>query len=80
MKSTIHNNAHEQQQIIYLSENLFLRVHLMTHMKNQPTLQLHIGKIPVVAVGNSDGDFQMLEYVSDNNPPGKIIGTFSPSR
>jgi hypothetical protein len=36
-------------------------------------IQLHIGKIPVVAVGNSDGDFQMLEYVSDNNPSGRSL-------
>ena len=36
-------------------------------------IQLHIGKIPVVAVGNSDGDFQMLEYVSQNNPSGRSL-------
>ena len=36
-------------------------------------IQLHIGKIPVVAVGNSDGDFQMLEYVSENNPPARSL-------
>jgi phosphoserine phosphatase len=30
-------------------------------------IQLHIGKIPVIAVGNSDGDLQMLKYVDDNN-------------
>ncbi len=30
-------------------------------------IALHIGKIPVIAVGNSDGDFQMLKYTDDNN-------------
>ena len=30
-------------------------------------IQLHIGQIPIMAVGNSDGDLQMLEYVNDNN-------------
>jgi hypothetical protein len=27
----------------------------------------HIGKTPVIAVGNSGGDLQMLEFVNDNN-------------
>jgi phosphoglycolate phosphatase-like HAD superfamily hydrolase len=35
--------------------------------------QLHIGKTPVIAVGNSDGDLQMLEFVNDNNPRGKSL-------
>ncbi|HKG41878.1 MAG TPA: PsbP-related protein [Nitrososphaeraceae archaeon] len=30
-------------------------------------IQLHIGKIPVIAVENSDGDLQMLKYVDDDN-------------
>ena len=30
-------------------------------------IQLHIGKIPIIAVGNSDGDLQMLEYAFANN-------------
>ncbi len=30
-------------------------------------IQLHIGKVPVFAAGNSDGDLQMLKYVDDNN-------------
>jgi phosphoglycolate phosphatase-like HAD superfamily hydrolase len=38
-----------------------------------PNIQLHIGKIPVLVAGNSDGDLQMLEYVSDNNPKGKSL-------
>lgn len=34
-------------------------------------IELHIGKIPVIAVGNSDGDLQMLSYVDDNNQDGQ---------
>jgi haloacid dehalogenase-like hydrolase len=30
-------------------------------------IQLHIGQVPIMAVGNSDGDLQMLQYVNDNN-------------
>ena len=30
-------------------------------------IQLHIGKIPIISVGNSDGDLQMLEYSFANN-------------
>jgi hypothetical protein len=36
-------------------------------------IQLHIGKIPVMAVGNSDGDLQMLSYVDDNNQKGQAL-------
>lgn len=34
-------------------------------------IELHIGKIPVIAVGNSDGDLQMLSFVDDNNQDGQ---------
>jgi hypothetical protein len=34
---------------------------------------LHIGKVPVIVAGNSDGDLQMLEYADDNNPTGKSL-------
>ncbi len=34
---------------------------------------LHIGKVPVIVAGNSDGDLQMLEYGDDNNPTGKSL-------
>jgi hypothetical protein len=34
-------------------------------------IQLHIGTVPVLAVGNSDGDLQMLTYTDDNNKQGK---------
>ena len=36
-------------------------------------IQLHIGKVPVIAVGNSDGDLQMLQYTNDNNDKGKSL-------
>jgi len=36
-------------------------------------IALHIGKVPVIAVGNSDGDLQMLKYTDDNNPVGKSL-------
>jgi phosphoglycolate phosphatase-like HAD superfamily hydrolase len=36
-------------------------------------IELHIGKVPVIAVGNSDGDLQMLKYVDDNNQHGKSL-------
>ena len=34
-------------------------------------IALHIGKVPVIVAGNSDGDLQMLEYADDNNPTEK---------
>ncbi len=37
------------------------------------SIQLHIGKIPVIAIGNSDGDIQMLEYINDNNDQKKSV-------
>lgn len=36
-------------------------------------IQLHIGKVPVMAIGNSDGDLQMLSYVDDNNQNGEAL-------
>lgn len=36
-------------------------------------IQLHIGKVPVFAAGNSDGDLQMLTYTDDNNKRGKSL-------
>jgi hypothetical protein len=32
-------------------------------------IQRHIGRRPVLAFGNSDGDFQMLEYVTSGDGP-----------
>lgn len=28
---------------------------------------MHIGRRPLIAFGNSDGDFQMLEWISSGN-------------
>lgn len=36
-------------------------------------IQLHIGKVPIIAVGNSDGDLQMLTYTDDNNKDGNSL-------
>jgi hypothetical protein len=36
-------------------------------------IALHIGKVPVLVAGNSDGDLQMHEYADDNNPIGKSL-------
>lgn len=36
-------------------------------------IQLHIGKPPVFAAGNSNGDLQMLKYSDDNNKHGKSL-------
>lgn len=36
-------------------------------------IQLHIGKVPVIAVGNSDGDLEMLTYSDDNNEDNKSL-------
>jgi hydroxymethylpyrimidine pyrophosphatase-like HAD family hydrolase len=33
------------------------------------SIQLHIGKRPILAFGNSDGDLQMLEYTDDGSGP-----------
>lgn len=36
-------------------------------------IQLHIGKVPVFAAGNADGDLEMLRYTADNNSLGKSL-------
>jgi haloacid dehalogenase-like hydrolase len=36
-------------------------------------IQLHIGQVPILAAGNSDGDLQMLTYADDNNKVGKSL-------
>ena len=36
-------------------------------------IQLHIGKRPILACGNSDGDIQMLEFADDNIGPALLI-------
>jgi phosphoserine phosphatase len=36
-------------------------------------IQLHIGKVPVLAAGNTNGDAEMLKYTDDNNKPGSSL-------
>lgn len=36
-------------------------------------IQLHIGKRPILAVGNSDGDQEMLEFTEDREGPGLMM-------
>lgn len=36
-------------------------------------IQLHIGRRPILAVGNSDGDFEMLRFVDDNLKPSLVL-------
>ena len=36
-------------------------------------IQLHIGKRPIIAVGNSDGDQEMLEFTDDREGPGLML-------
>ena len=36
-------------------------------------IQLHIGRRPILAVGNSDGDLAMLQYTSDGSGPSLVL-------
>ena len=36
-------------------------------------IQLHIGRRPILAVGNSDGDLAMLQYTSDGGGPSLVL-------
>ena len=36
-------------------------------------IALHIGRRPVIAVGNSDGDLQMLQYATDGSAPSLAV-------
>ncbi len=36
-------------------------------------IQLHIGRRPILAVGNSDGDLAMLKYTSDGGGPSLVL-------
>jgi hydroxymethylpyrimidine pyrophosphatase-like HAD family hydrolase len=38
-----------------------------------PNIQLHIGKKPIFAAGNSDGDYEMMEYTLSGNGPAMAI-------
>jgi trehalose-6-phosphatase len=36
-------------------------------------IRLHTGRRPILAVGNSDGDFEMLRYVDENPSPSLVM-------
>lgn len=38
-----------------------------------PNIQLHIGRRPILACGNSDGDLQMLQYTDDGKGPALML-------
>ena len=53
-----YNNTSNSVSLLRLSElNSF-----NDNYQKPANIQLHIGKVPIIAVGNSDGDLQMLEY------------------
>lgn len=70
-------NANESKNVDYNGTSFILRKAELSTFNNDyqkpANIQLHIGKVPVIAVGNSDGDLQMLEYVADNNQQGKSL-------
>jgi hypothetical protein len=48
-------------------------VHFMNNNDGKPiSIERHIGRRPILAVGNSDGDYQMLEWTTSG--PGKRLG------
>ena len=38
-----------------------------------PNIELHIGRKPIFAAGNSDGDYQMMEFTLSNDKPSMAI-------
>ncbi len=36
-------------------------------------IQLHIGRVPIITVGNSDGDLQMMQYTDDGKGPSLML-------
>lgn len=70
-------NANESTNIKYNDTSFILRESMINSINNDyekpANIQLHIGKVPVIAVGNSDGDLQMLEYVYENNEIGQSL-------
>lgn len=42
------------------------------HVKPE-NIALHTGQIPIIAVGNANGDLQMFQYSNDNNDNGKSL-------
>ena len=63
-----------QYEFHYTPEGSFLvRLPELVSFTNEATkpvkIQLHIGRRPIIAVGNSDGDLEMLQYVWDGQRP-----------
>jgi len=65
------NNTNNNMQINNNNKFFILRQPVLNSFDNtheKPVnIQLHIGQVPIMAVGNSDGDLQMLQYINDNN-------------
>ncbi len=70
-------NVNESSNIKYNDTSFILRTPKMISFNNDyekpANIQLHIGKVPIIAVGNSDGDLQMLEYTFENNKIGQSL-------
>ncbi|MGE3858921.1 MAG: HAD family hydrolase [Nitrososphaeraceae archaeon] len=70
-------NANESTDVKYNGTSFILRKAELNTFNNDyekpANIQLHIGKVPVIAVGNSDGDLQMLEYSFENNEDGQSL-------
>lgn len=67
----------KESEIKYNNTSFILRKAQLDSLNNDyvkpENIQLHIGKVPIIAIGNSDGDLQMLEYSNDNNDHGKSL-------
>lgn len=67
----------KESEIKYNNTSFILRKAQLDSLNNDyvkpENIQLHIGKVPIIAIGNSDGDLQMLEYSDDNNDQGKSL-------
>ena len=70
-------NTNKSTNVKYNDTSLILRKAELNSFNNDyekpVNIQLHIGKVPVIAVGNSDGDLQMLEYIFENNEIGQSL-------
>lgn len=70
-------NVNESSNIKYNDTSFILRTPKIISFNNDyekpANIQLHIGKVPIIAVGNSDGDLQMLEYTFENNKIGQSL-------
>lgn len=70
-------NTNKSTNVKYNDTSLILRKAELNSFNNDyekpVNIQLHIGKVSVIAVGNSDGDLQMLEYIFENNEIGQSL-------